>query len=149
VTAYATFDKKTYRWTLEIKRALNTGDGNDYQFIPGTGASAPNNPAAIVGDPERGQQLYLTHGCSACHQDKGQGLFQGGKWTFPRVQRASGATILKTVRLNREMRGAVRSFIAEEMKKSAQRIMPDIQITEQEAEDIASWLQQQFTPIGK
>jgi mono/diheme cytochrome c family protein len=149
VTAYATFDKKTYRWTLEIKRALNTGDGNDYQFISGTGASAPDNPAAIVGDPERGQQLYLTHGCSACHQDKGQGLFQGGEWTFPRVQRASGATILKTVRLNREMRGAVRSFIAEEMKKSAQRIMPDIQITEQEAEDIASWLQQQFTPIGK
>jgi cytochrome c len=47
------------------------------------------------------------------------------------------------------MRGAVRSFIAEEMKKSVQRIMPDIQITEQEAEDIASWLQQQFTPIGK
>jgi hypothetical protein len=27
--------------------------------------------------------------------------------------------------------------------------MPDIQITEQESEDIASWLQQQFTPAGK
>jgi mono/diheme cytochrome c family protein len=148
VTAFATFDDKSHRWTLEIKRARNTGDGNDYQFIAGTGANEPDNPAAIIGDPERGAQLYLTHGCSACHQDKGEGLFQAGKWTFPRVQRASGATILKTVRLNREMRGAVRSFIADEMKKSAQRIMPDIHISEQEAEDIASWLQQQFTPIG-
>lgn len=149
VTAFATFDEKTYRWTLEIKRARNTGDGNDYQFVTGTGANAPDNPAAIIGDPERGKQLYLTHGCSACHQEKGQGLFQGGKWTFPRVQRASGATILKTVLLNREMRGAVRSFIADEMKNSTQRIMPDIHISEQEAEDIASWLQQQYTPIGK
>jgi mono/diheme cytochrome c family protein len=149
VTAFATFDEKSYRWTLEIKRARNTGDGNDYQFNTGTGANPPDNPAAIIGDPERGKQLYLTQGCSGCHQDKGQGLFQGGKWMFPRVQRASGATILKTVRLNREMRGAVRSFIEEEMKKSSQRVMPDIQITEQEAEDIASWLQQQFTPVGK
>ncbi len=47
------------------------------------------------------------------------------------------------------MRGAVRSFIADEMKKSSPRIMPDIQITEQEAEDIASWLQQQFLAVGK
>ena len=97
----------------------------------------------------RGEELYLTHSCAQGHQDKGQGLFQGGKWVFPRVERASGATILKTVRLNREMRGAVRSFIADEMKKSTQRIMPDIQITEQEAEDIASWLQQQYTPPGQ
>ncbi|MCP4983366.1 MAG: c-type cytochrome [Gammaproteobacteria bacterium] len=148
VTALATFDEKSHRWTLEIKRARNTGDGNDYQFMTGTDANAPDNPAAIIGDPKRGEQLYLTHGCSACHQDKGQGLFQGGKWTFPRVQRSSGATILKTVRFNREMRGAVRSFIADEMKKSAQRIMPDIQISEQEAEDIASWLQLQFTTLG-
>ncbi|MCP4471320.1 MAG: cytochrome c [Gammaproteobacteria bacterium] len=93
--------------------------------------------------------MYQTHGCAGCHQDKGQGLLDNGKWVFPRVQRASGATILKTVQLNREMRGAVRSFIAEEMKKASPRMMPDIQITEQEAEDIASWLQQQFMPIGK
>jgi mono/diheme cytochrome c family protein len=89
VTAHATYDDKSYRWTLEIKRARNTGDGNDYQFVPGTGANAPDNPAAIIGDPDRGKQLYLTHGCSGCHHDKGQGLFLGGKWTFPRVQRAS------------------------------------------------------------
>ncbi len=149
VTAYATFDEETHRWTLELKRRRNTGDGNDYQFSAGNGASAPDNPAAIVGDPARGAQLYQTHGCAACHQDKGQGMFDNGKWVFPRVQRASGATILKTVRLNREMRGAVRSFIADEMKKSSPRIMPDIQITEQEAEDIASWLQQHFLPVGK
>ena len=149
VTAFATFDDKSYRWTLEIKRARNTGDGNDYQFVAGTGATAPDNPAAIIGDPERGAQLYLTHGCAGCHQDKGQGLYQDGKWLFPRVQRTSGATILKTALLNREMRSAVRSFIADEMKKSSARIMPDIHISEQEAEDIASWLQQQFTPVGK
>ena len=149
VTAYATFDDKSHMWTLEIKRARNTGDGNDYQFLAGSDAGPPDNPAAIVGDPQRGEQLYLTHGCAQCHQDKGQGMFQDGKWVFPRVERASGATILKTVRLNREMRGAVRSFIADEMKKSTQRIMPDIQITEQEAEDIASWLQQQYTPPGQ
>jgi hypothetical protein len=59
-----------------------------------------------------------------------------------------GATILKTVRLNREMRGVVRSFIADEMKNSSQRIMPDIQVSGQETEDIASWLQQQHTPPG-
>ena len=76
-------------------------------------------------------------------------MFQEGKWVFPRVQRTSGPTILKTVLFNREMRGAVRSFIAEEMKKSTERIMPDIQLTEQEAEDIATWLQQQFTPLGQ
>lgn len=149
VNAVATFDEETFRWTLELKRARNTGDGNDYQFIAGRGANAPDNPAAIVGDPERGKQLYLTHGCAGCHLDKGQGMFQDGKWIFPRVQRTSGATVLKTVLMNREMRGAVRSFIAEEMKKSAQRIMPDIQITEQEAEDIASWLQQQYIPLEK
>lgn len=149
VMAQATFDEKTHRWTLEIQRARNTGDGNDYQFATGVGAAPPNNPAAIVGDPERGAQLYQTQGCVACHQDKGQGLFADGKWVFPRVQRASGATILKTVLLNREMRGAVRSFIAEEMKKASPRLMPDIHISEQEAEDIGSWLQQQFTPLGK
>jgi mono/diheme cytochrome c family protein len=149
VMAYATFDDKTHTWTLEIKRMRNTGDGNDYHFVTGTDAALPDNPAAIVGDPARGKLLYQTQGCVACHQDKGQGLFQDGKWMFPRVQRTSGAAILKTVRLNREMRGAVRSFIADEMKKASPRIMPDIQITEQEAEDIASWLQQQFTATGK
>ncbi len=149
VTAYATFDEETHRWTLEIKRARNTGDGNDFQFITGTGATSPDNPASIIGNAKRGEQLYLTHGCVGCHMKNGEGLFEGDKWTFPRIQRASGSTILKTVRLNREMRGAVRSFIADEMKNSTQRIMPDIEITEQEAEDIASWLQQQHTPIGK
>ena len=149
VLAFATFDDDSHTWTLELRRMLNTGDGNDYQFAPGTGAIPPDNPAAIIGDAERGAQLYQSHGCVACHQDKGQGMFLEGKWVFPRVQRASGPTILKTVLFNREMRGAVRSFIADEMKKSAQRIMPDIQLTEQEAEDIASWLQQQFTPLGQ
>ncbi len=149
VTALATFDDKSHTWTLEIRRKRNTGDGRDYQFVTGTNAAPPDNPAAIVGDPARGAQLYQTQGCVACHQDKGQGLFQDGKWLFPRVQRTSGGAILKTVRLNREMRGAVRSFIVDEMKKATPRIMPDTQITEQEAEDIASWLQQQFTPIGK
>lgn len=149
VLAYAAFDASSHTWTLELKRMLNTGDGNDFQFVSGTGAIPPDNPAAIVGDAERGAQLYQSHGCAACHQDKGQGLFQDGKWVFPRVQRTSGPTILKTVLFNREMRGAVRSFIAEEMKKSAQRIMPDIELTEQEAEDVATWLQQQFTPLGQ
>jgi cytochrome c len=134
---------------LEIKRMLNTGDGDDYQFVSGTGASAPNNPAAVVGDATRGEQLYKTHGCVACHQEKGQGLFNDGKWAFPRIQRTSGATILKTVRLNREMRGAVTSFIEEEMRKAQAGIMPDIRLSEQEAEDIATWLQQQFIPLGQ
>jgi mono/diheme cytochrome c family protein len=148
VTAVATFDDSTHMWTLEIKRLLNTGDGEDFQFVAGTGAPAPNNPAAIVGDAERGEQLYKTHGCVACHQDKGQGQYDG-KWVFPRIQRASGGSIYKTVLLNREMRGAVRSFIEEEMKKSRQLIMPDIHLSEQEAEDIAAWLQTQFIPLGK
>ena len=149
VTAIATYNDEAHMWTLEIKRLLNTGDGDDYQFVPGTGAPAPNNPAAVVGDATRGEQLYKTHGCVACHQDKGQGLFAEGKWTFPRIQRTSGATILKTVRLNREMRGAVTSFIEEEMRKTVTGIMPDIRLSEQEAEDIATWLQQQFIPLGQ
>jgi len=149
VLAFATFDTSSHTWTLELRRMLNTGDGNDFQFVPGTGATPPDNPAAIVGDAVRGEQLYQSHGCVACHQDKGQGLFQDGKWVFPRIQRTSGPTILKTVLFNREMRGAVRSFIADEMRKSAQRIMPDIQLSEQEAEDVATWLQQQFTPLGQ
>ena len=149
VTAIATYDDETHMWTLEIKRMLNTGDGDDYQFVSGTGASAPNNPAAVVGDATRGEQLYKTHGCVACHQDTGQGLFNDGKWVFPRIQRTSGATILKTVRLNREMRGAVTSFIEEEMRKAQGGIMPDIRLSEQEAEDIATWLQQQFIPLGQ
>ncbi len=149
VTAYAIFNNQTKRWTLEIKRLRNTGDGDDYQFMQGTNDAPPTNPAAIIGDPKRGEQLYQTQGCVTCHQNKGEGLFQEDRWVFPRIQRTSGATILKTVRLNRAMRGAVRSFIADEMKKSVQRIMPDIHISEQEAEDIASWLQLQFTPVGK
>ncbi len=150
VTAAATFDDKTHMWTLEIKRLLNTGDGDDFQFAPGgSEPTPPTNPAAIVGDAERGAQLYQSQGCVACHQDKGQGLHQGGKWVFPRIQRTSGATILKTVRFNREMRGAVRSFIADEMRKAQQRIMPDIRITEQESEDIAAWLQRQFIPFDQ
>ncbi len=149
VTSFASFDEKSKVWTLEIRRLLNTGDGNDHQFVPGSSAGEPDNPAAIVGNAERGKQLYQTQGCAACHMQSGEGLYQNGKWVFPRVQRTSGATILKTVRLNREMRGAVRSFIADEMRQATQRIMPDLEITEQEAEDIASWLQTQFTPLGQ
>ncbi|MCP4471319.1 MAG: hypothetical protein GY815_11655 [Gammaproteobacteria bacterium] len=54
VTAHATFNDETHRWTLELRRRRNTGDGNDYQFGAGNNAGAPANPAAIVGDPERG-----------------------------------------------------------------------------------------------
>jgi len=149
VTARATFNKDSKRWTLEIKRLRNTGDANDYQFVADTDDTSPTNPAAIVGDAKRGEQLYNAHGCSACHQQKGEGMYTDDKWVFPRIQRTSGSAVYKTVLLNREMRGAVRSFIAEEMKKQLPRVMPDIHISEQEAEDIATWLQQQYIPIGK
>jgi len=149
VTARATFNKDSKRWTLEIKRLRNTGDANDYQFVADTDDTSPTNPAAIVGDAKRGEQLYNAHGCSACHQQKGEGMYTDDKWVFPRIQRTSGSAVYKTVLLNREMRGAVRSFIAEDMTKQLPRVMPDIHISEQEAEDIATWLQQQYIPIGK
>ena len=149
VAAVSHYDPKTNHWTVEFRRALNTGDAKDRQFVTGHDAQHPNNPIAVIGDAERGETLYENNGCITCHGKVGQGVFAGDKWLFPRIQRASGALIIKTVKFNQVMRGRVATLVSAELQRKTEIIMPDIDVSEQEAEDIATWLQKQMPPEKK
>lgn len=150
VKTAANFDADTGRWTVEFKRKLQTGDQHDHQFVAGIDALPPTLPMVTAGNPERGAQLFRDKACADCHGDKGEGVYNNGNWDYPRNQRVSGPAILKTVSLSRPERLYA---IMHELKKVDEApptaMMPYVPLTPQQAEDIASWLQQQYLPIGR
>lgn len=151
VATAASFDPESNRWTLEIRRKRVTGDKRDRQFVAGTNARPPSAAAMLqFGDVVRGEKLFRDKACAACHGDKGEGRFEGDKWLYPRNQRVSGPSIRNTVSLHRPKR---LQYLAIELNKwgeePAEALMPFVNLTAQEAEDIAAWLQQQFIPRGE
>lgn len=144
------FDPQTHMWTLEFKRLLDTEDAtHDRIFTQGPAALPPSKERPVSGDPIRGATLYKERKCEACHGEQGEGVLEQGRWVFPRVQRASGALILKTAEPYRPKRLEALAYLRNKGATIPDALMPSIPLSPQEAEDIAAWLQQQFIPSGR
>ncbi|MEH6627835.1 MAG: ethylbenzene dehydrogenase-related protein [Motiliproteus sp.] len=150
VETAANYNPVSNRWTLEIKRKRETADEFDHQFIAGKNALPPTHALVQPGDPEKGAELFKDKICATCHGELGEGVYEDEKWLYPRNQRVSGPAIRKTTSLQRPKR---LQNLAHELKKwdeePPEALMPFVPLTPQEAEDIAAWLQQQFTPQGE
>ncbi len=145
VATAAYFNDSDHSWTVEIKRKLLTDDSHDHQFVPGTDAVAPTEPQVAQGDPARGEKLFVEKACADCHGESGEGTFLKKFWTYPRNQRTSAPAIRKTVSIHRPERLIALGAVLEKYDEEPPRaLMPYILLTPQEAEDIASWLQQQY-----
>ncbi len=144
------FDPKTKRWTLELKRLLDTGNPQqDRIFTQGQAAIAPTTPRQVTGDSERGAEVCREFKCAACHGDEGQGTYEQERWLFPRIQRTSGSLILKTANHQRQKRLLALAYERDPSTSIPDMWMPAIPLLPQQAEDVAAWLQQQLTPIGR
>jgi mono/diheme cytochrome c family protein len=145
VSTAAYFNPENKTWSIELKRKLNTGDSLDRQFLPGINAQAPHSIMVMEGSSERGEKLFKEKACADCHGESGQGTFNETYWPYPRNQRSSAPAIRKATSLNRPRR---LMSLAHELQKyeedPPQALMPFVNLTAQEAEDIASWLQKQF-----
>ncbi len=144
------FDPLSNLWTLEFKRLLDTGDAeHDRNFNLGQAATAPTKIRPETGNLERGAKLFKIRKCAACHGEQGEGIYQDGRWVFPRIQRTSGSLIMKTTSPHRQKRLQALTYLRERGAQIPDALMPMIPIPAQEAEDIAAWLQQQFIPVGR
>ncbi len=145
VSTSAYFNNEDHTWTIELKRKLSTTDKHDHQFFMGTDAIAPQSTMITKGNPERGKKLFKEKACADCHGENAQGTFKQSYWTYPRNQRTSAPAIIKTTSLHRPRR---LSYLAHELQKYEEdpplSLMPFVELSPQEAEDIASWLQKQF-----
>ncbi|WP_426417158.1 ethylbenzene dehydrogenase-related protein [Aestuariirhabdus sp. LZHN29] len=151
VFSAATFDTSSGRWTLELKRKLITEDAtHDRQFTAGVDAPAPADTLIVRGDIERGKRLFREKACAACHGDEGEGSFNGETWDYPRNQRTSAQAILNAASILRPHR---QENVVHELKKWEDEpptaLMPYIILSQQEAEDIAAWLQTRYIPFGQ
>ncbi len=124
ISASASWDSASGRWTVEFRRLRNTGNTDDKQFIPGTDAQPLTVPVITSVDTAAGSALYENL-CESCHGLNGIGSLTGNSWQYPRIQRASGSLILKAIQTIPAMSG--------------------INITHPAAEDIAAFLQSQST----
>ncbi len=113
-----------YRWTVEFRRLRNTGYSDDHQFDIAAGLTVPVTEAVVTANAATGAGLYTSY-CQGCHAANGSGIPGGNTWSFPRVQRASGSMILKALQTVVPMQG--------------------ININQQQAADIAAYLQTQAT----
>ena len=147
VETAARFDSETFTWTIELRRRLETGDPRDRQFYAGRDASPPVKPVVLAGDPARGAKLFAAKSCAACHRESGEGLFEDGQWVYPRNQRVSAPAIRKTVSPHRPERMQHLAFELDRYGESPPKsLMPFVQLSPQEAEDIAAWLQTRVVP---
>ena len=146
VETAARFDEETFTWTIELRRRLATNDPHDRQFLAGRDAAPPVAPVVLPGDPERGAELFAAKSCAACHRENGEGLFEEGRWIYPRNQRVSAPAIRKTVSPYRPERMRHLAFELDRYEESPPKsLMPFVRLSPQEAEDIAAWLQTRMT----
>ncbi len=158
VQVVALFDETSFSWQLEIRRKRVTGDPHDRQFVAGEDLPAPTDRPVAAGDPGKGEKLFHEKACAACHGEQGEGLrhtehthSEGQSaeegWHAPRNQRVSAPAIRKTVSPLRPRR---LRYLAHSLKQHngqpPEALMPFVNLTPQEIEDIASWLQLQYTP---
>jgi mono/diheme cytochrome c family protein len=123
VETAAFFNPATNMWTVEFRRARDTGNTDDHQFT-GTSLAPPTQQLIQSGNAINGQTVYEFN-CIGCHQPQGRGSQSGGMWAFPRVQRASSSMIHSAIE-NVAMMSVFSTFL-----------------TDQEIEDVATYLQQQ------
>lgn len=120
VSSAAVYDATTFRWTIELRRLLDTGNDDDRAFMPGENAAPPID--VMREDPDRfaGGSVY-TSVCSRCHGSMAQGVPRVDDWQFPRTQRASSSLILAALERVAMMRG--------------------LPVNENDVEDVAAFLQ--------
>lgn len=123
VQTAAFFDPATNMWTVEFRRARDTGNSDDHQFT-GAPLAPPTKVLIQSGNEINGQALYEFN-CIGCHQTAGIGLQAGGFWAFPRVQRASSSLIHSAIE-----------------RVSMMNVFSTI-LSDQDVEDIATYLQAQ------
>lgn len=148
VLAVARYDRDTHRWTVELRRKLDTGDDKDRQFVAGTDAPPPRAAPVVPGDVAAGASLYRDR-CQSCHGEDGAGKREGGHWHYPRNQRASGPLIYKTASPERPERMRELAWRSKATEAHTEHRMSFVPLTAQEAEDIGAWLQTRFTPLGQ
>ena len=119
VEAAGLFGPSTGTWTVEFRRLRDTGFGDDHSFN-GLPAPPPTTPLVSAVVPAAGEALF-NQTCVLCHGPEGLGNADEYGWIFPRIQRASGSLILKSLATVPDMEA--------------------IDLTDQEIEDIAAWLQ--------
>ncbi len=111
------------KWTVEMRRLRNTGDGNDHQFVSGTDAAAPSATSTtltLTPNAANGATLYASKSCSGCHGAAGANV--------------AGHSIAK------KGAGHVLAAGIDYMLDGQVRTMPAIALTPQEAADIAAHL---------
>lgn len=135
IESKAVYDVNTYTWTVEFKRKRKTGNSDDFQFDNKQTTERPSGALLIQGNATNGETLYNTH-CKSCHSDAGIGTSSNNVWTYPRIQRSSGAFILK----------ALESVSAMQPAKAA--LGSNRSQWAQASEDIASYLQKQQTFVA-
>ncbi|MCP4093234.1 MAG: hypothetical protein GY747_07275 [Planctomycetes bacterium] len=91
VQTAAFFDPVSKMWTVEFRRARDTGSSDDHQFV-GSPLAPPTNSLIQSGNAANGLVQYEFN-CIGCHKTAGIGHQSGGLWAFPRIQRASGSMI--------------------------------------------------------
>jgi hypothetical protein len=123
VATAAFFNPSTNMWTVEFRRARDTGNLDDHQFT-GAALAGPTNPLLQSGNTINGQAVYEFN-CIGCHQPQGAGHQSGGLWAFPRVQRASSSMIHAAIHTVPMM------------------MVFSSYLSDQEIEDVATYLQQQ------
>jgi cytochrome c5 len=124
IESAASFDPLTKTWTVELKRARDTGQVDDHSFN-GAGVGFPTTAIPLPGNPVNGETIF-TASCSGCHGLGGVGSPATSTWEFPRVQRATGSLIHRAVQTVGFMGGLG-------------------WLNRQQMEDIASYLQTQAT----
>jgi mono/diheme cytochrome c family protein len=125
VETQAYYNSLTNTWTVEFVRLLSTGNTDDHDFGGGP-AAPPTVPLIATTSVAAGQSTFNGY-CAGCHATGGVGFPGPNTWIFPRVQRSSGSLIRKAIATVPAM-----SWLGGS-------------ISEQDAENIAAYLQTQAT----
>jgi cytochrome c len=96
---------------------------------------SPAEPT-LIGDPDRGRQLFDAYGCVACHAVQGVGTARGR--VGPPLDGIANQRIIAGVLPNTQENLA--RWIIDPAAFAPNTAMPDVGVTEEHARDIAAWL---------
>jgi cytochrome c2 len=105
----------------------------------GSTPASKTPPSSIGGDVEKGKQLFLTKGCIACHTAAG---VQGANGTIgPNLNGIGDPTKRPTLADgSTNTPEHIREWIMDPNSKKAGTMMPNLQLTQQEATDLTAFL---------
>ena len=99
-------------------------------------SSKGNAPVSTIGDPERGQQAMAYYGCASCHVVPGVPGAQG--LIGPSLKHVGSRTYIAGIRANTPIN--LTQWIENAPALNPKTAMPDLEIPEPTARDIASYL---------